>query len=278
MHGVDGTGIAIVGHAGDLAQPRLVKIRVGDHHADRGVAGEFVLDHGIALPHVFGGGAQPVLCRVQHARDLSAGLPVIHIPQGVDDHDGADLQIADLNGIAADAGLHAILHPGKLAHGRPAPRATVAVPVIRRLHGQAGGFIAHVRVRANGCVPHGQIVDVRLRHQRHQRIARIVADAVLLQIPHHAVCRAQAVGAAAGQHDAMDALGRHQRVEQLALAAGGSAAAHIQPGAHALRRDEHRAACGGFGIFSLTDEDRPDLCHRDLTHGIASFRNRNQRQ
>ena len=253
----------------DLAQLRLLKAGVGEHDADGGVAGELVVHHGMALPHALGGGAQAVPCLVQEPRHLPSGLPVENIPQGVDHHHRAELQLPELNGIAAHAGLHAMIHPGILAHRRPAARAKAAVPVVRRVHGQPGGLAAHGRVRAHRGVPHGQVVDVRLGHQRHQRAARVVADAALLQILHHPVRRAQAVGAAPGQHDGVDALGRHQRVEQLALPAGGAAAAHVQPGAHPLGRDEYRAAGGCPGVLRLADADRPDLRHRDLPQHIS---------
>jgi hypothetical protein len=61
----------------------------------------------------------------------------------------------------------------------------------------------------------------------------------------------------------------HQRIEQLALAAGWSASAHIQPSAHALRRDEYRTAGSSFGILGLTNADRANFCYRNLAHGFS---------
>ena len=146
--------------------------------------------------------------------------------------------------------------------------AEVAVPVIGPVEGEGGRLKAHGRVGPGGGVADGEVVDVRLRHQRHQREARVVADAPRLQAFHHAVGRAQPVGAAAGEHDGVDGLGGHQRVEQLAFPGSGPAAAHVQTGAHAVRADKDRAARGSFGVFNLADAyvldvvDGDFICHK----------------
>ena len=40
VHGIDGPGITVMGHAGDLAQLRLVEVSICEDNADRGIAGE----------------------------------------------------------------------------------------------------------------------------------------------------------------------------------------------------------------------------------------------
>ena len=267
MHGADRPGIAVVGHARDLAQPGLVKARVGHDDRERRVSHEFVVHNRVTAPHEIDRTAHrhPVLG--EQAGHLCPGLPVVDVPQGVEHDHRADFQRADLHGVTADTRLHAVFHTGDLAHGRAAARAMVAVPVIGRFQGMLRGCIAHHRVRANARVAHAEVVDVRLDDQRNPRKARIVADAAFLEILHYTVRRAQAVGAAAGEHNGMNRLLRRQRIEQMALPAGRAAAPHVQPGAHARFTDEHRASGARLHVLHLANMNALYPGNGNLSHG-----------
>ena len=57
MNRVDGTGISVMSHPGDLAELRLIKMGVCDDDTDRCIACEFVLDDRIVSTHKLRGGA-----------------------------------------------------------------------------------------------------------------------------------------------------------------------------------------------------------------------------
>ncbi len=66
--------------------------------------------------------------------------------------------------------------------------------------------------------------------------ADLVADVVLLEIPHDALCRVEPEGAAAGQHDRVDLVHHVQRIEEIRFARARRAAALR----HAARRRRPR--------------------------------------
>ena len=266
-------GIAVMRHARDFAQLRLVKGRVGDHNGKRRVSGKLVLSNPGGLFHIVHGTAQSRSFPVQQPGDLSARLPVMDIPQRVEGDDRADLYFAQLNGIAADPCLHGCFHAGNLPDRGAASGAVIAVPVIRGFHGALRGFIAHGRVRPDGRITDRQVIEIRLRHQRHPGEPRIISDAVFLQICHHPVGGSQTVRAAARQNNRVNLLHRHQRVQQLALTGSRPSAAHVEAGTHAFLTNQYRTSGGGCFVFRLADSDGPDLRYGDFLHpAIHSFR------
>ena len=83
------------------------------------------------------------------------------------------------------------------------------------------------------------------RHDRHHAGgAHVPADAALFEILHDALRGVEAVGAAARQHDRVDAVDHVERVEQIGLA-GARRAAALRHAAHgAVAVDEHHGAAG----------------------------------
>ena len=124
---------------------------------------------------------------------MRAGLIVVNIAQRIDRHNRTDLQRPHLHGIAADAGLHAVVHAQQFAHGCAGARAIVAVAVVAgfRVH---TGLIRHGSIRVGVGVSHGQVKQIRLADQRHLCDPDIKTDAALLKIPHNAAGRVQSKG------------------------------------------------------------------------------------
>lgn len=65
--------------------------------------------------------------------DLAARLKIVDVAHRVDRDERADLQVAHLDGVAANAGLHAVVHAQQLADSRTGTRAVVAVAVVADL-------------------------------------------------------------------------------------------------------------------------------------------------
>ena len=163
-------------------------------------------------------------------------------------------------------------HSGDLPDRCPAADAVIAVPVIRILKGVPGRLISHGGIGANLRIAHGQVIDIRLDYQGHQRVSRIVAVSFFLQVLHHAVGRTQAVSASPGKHHRMDGLRRHQGIQELAFPGCRAAAPHVQAGRHSVFTNQHRASGARFGILRLPDPDRLNISDRYL-HLRFSFGN-----
>ena len=210
VDGVDAAGQAVLRHAGDLAELRFREGGVGQDRGQGGIGQEFVFPGFRFLHHLLRGAAERFFVFREQARDLPAGVRIEHIAQRVHGRDRADLQVPELHRVTADTGFHAELHAFPFAHGGAAARAEIAVAVIRGFPGQAGGFTAHGGVRADVLVADGQVEEAGLDDERDFRDADVEADAVLLQEAHDAAGRVQAESAAAGKHDGVNGLHRHQ--------------------------------------------------------------------
>ena len=233
MHRADGAGVSIVGHARNLAQVRLVQPCIGENHAECGVADKLFRLRLDCLQGRQLGIEEGFSVRCQQARDFTAVLIIVNVPHGIDGHHSADLQIPHLNGIAADAGLHAVLHTQQLADGSAGARAVVAVTVVARLRVDTG-LVGHSRIGAGVRIGHCQVKQIRLADQRNPCDTHINANAALLQIAHHAARGVQPKGTAARQQNGVNDLRGGQWLEQLTLPRGRPTAADIQPDGCAL--------------------------------------------
>ena len=272
MHGPDGAGVAVVSHAGDFAQRGFGKFSIRDDDADGGIPGKFVFDYLRAGAHELLRGAEGFFILRQKAGDFLPGFPVVDIAQGVHRHDGADLQLSDLDGEAADAGLHAVVHACEFSHGGSAAGAVISVPVVSRLAllRAHAGLIGHGAVRSHMGISHGQVKKIGLTYEGDdKRGADFEPDAPLLQILHDAVCRAETVGAAACQQDSVDELRGCERLQKLGFPRRRSAAPDVQPGRHPCLRQKYGAAGSGGPVFRLTDADSFDFLNADFSfHNI----------
>ena len=267
MHRADGAGVAVVRHTRGLAQPRLVELCIGEKDAKCRVADKFFLRR-VELLHQHPLGIQKRFAVVSpQPGDLAARLKIVDVSHRVDRDERADLQVAHLHGVAADAGFHAVVHAQQLADSRTSTRAVVSVAVVAGF-GVDAGRVGHGCIGPGAGVGHGQIEQVGLADEGHFRHTYVKADAVLLEIPHDAACGIQSEGAAARQHNGVDDLRRRQRLEQLALSRGRPAAAHIQPRRSAvLAQQHHRAARARRRVFRLTDLEVVKGCNGDFFHG-----------
>ena len=264
MHRADGAGVAVVRHARGLAQPRLVELCIGEKDAKCRVADKFFLRR-VELLHQHPLGIQKRFAVVSpQPGDLAARLKIVDVSHRVDRDERADLQVAHLHGVAADAGFHAVVHAQQLADSRTSTRAVVSVAVVAGF-GVDAGRVGHGCIGPGAGVGHGQIEQVGLADEGHFRHTYVKADAVLLEIPHDAACGIQSEGAAARQHNGVDDLRRRQ---QLALPRGRPAAAHIKPRRGAvLAQQHHRAARARRRVFRLTDLKVVKGCNGDFFHG-----------
>ena len=160
--------------------------------------------------------------------DLAARLKIVDVAHRVDRDERADLQVAHLDGVAADAGFHAVVHAQQLADSCTGARAVVAVAVVAGF-GVDAGRVGHGCIGPGAGVGHGQIKQVGLADEGDFRHTYVKTNAAFFEIPHDAACGIQSEGAAARQHNGVDDLRRRLRLEQLALPRGRPAAAHIQP-------------------------------------------------
>ena len=67
----------------------------------------------------------------------------------------------------------------------------------------------------------------------------------------------------------MQYLGTHQRIEQLALPGGGTAAPNVQTSGHAVAADKNGAPGSGRGILRLADGDVFYGCYRYFFHILS---------
>ena len=179
-------------HPCDFAELRFVEICICNNHRNSRIAGELVIDCFNRSAHGFHCARELRFVLAEKAGYLVPGLPVVNITQGVDDHDCSDLQIANLNGIAADARLHGSFHAGDLTDGGTASRSVVAVLIIRFFKCRFRCLIAHLTIRPHIRCAYSEIIYIRLHHERHLRDAGVEADVVFFQIIHDAICRAEA--------------------------------------------------------------------------------------
>ena len=192
MYRVDRSCISVVSHPGDFAELRFVEVCICYDHRNRRIACEFVIDCLNRSTHGFHCARELCFVLAEKAGYLIPGLPVVDITQGVDDHDRSDLQIANLNGIAADARLHGSFHAGDLSDRGTASCPVVAVLVVRIFKCRFRCLISHLTIRPHIRCAYSEIIYIRLHHERHLRDAGIEADVVFFQIIHDAICRTQA--------------------------------------------------------------------------------------
>ena len=118
-----------------------------------------------------------------------------YVADSVDDDDGTDLQLADLDGVHAEAGLHHAFRAAELAHRRAGSCAVIAFANHMFLRFDAGR-IAHSRIRAD-VVAASQVKNARRYDKGDVADARRKADTLLFQILHDPAGGVQTEGAAA---------------------------------------------------------------------------------
>ena len=164
-----------------------------------------------ALSHFFRRIGEGCLFFIQHAGDPHAVFPVKDIAKCIQRDDCADLEIADFDCIAADAGLHAALHAGKLADGCAAASAEIPVLIIGFFKSAPCSLISHRLVRIDIRRADGEVEKIRLYNERHFCDADIEADAFFVQEFHDTACCRKSVGASTGNDDAVNPLGSSDR-------------------------------------------------------------------
>ena len=267
MHRPDGPGIAVVSHARDLAELRLPEDAVGDYDPQSGVAGEEVGRVAHVVHQLLNGAGQAFPVRRQQTRHRPSIRPA-DVSQRVHRHQSAYPDVPGLHRKGAEAGFHGPCRALVLADGAAGAGTFVALRG-RVIGGVFAGGIGHGGVRPHVLAAHAEIEQTALRHQRDLGEAHVEADVTLLQIPLHAPCRVETEGAAAGQKHRVDPLRRHQRIQDLGLPGGGTAAPDVQSrGTHPVA-EEHRAAGGSLPVLGMAHPEAADLHDPDLFH-IAS--------
>ena len=126
----------------------------------------------------------------------------------------------------------------------PAPAPTLPSATASAGRGRRGA-IAAVGARPHlGLAAEAEVHEDRRRHDRHLRVGDLEADLALVEIAHHAAGGVEAEGAAARQHDRVDALDAVRRIEQLDVARAGRAAAHVDAGDDAVGAGQDHGAAG----------------------------------
>ncbi len=120
-------------------------------------------------------------------------------------------------------------------------------------------------------VADGEIEEGGLRYERYVRDADVEAYAALLKQTHDAVRRGEPEGAPAGEDDGVYPARRGKRVEQHALARGGAAAAHVEPGPHAVGAEADRASRPGRRIFDLPYPDGAYIIYGYFLHMLHAL-------
>ena len=272
MHRADGAGVTVVRHACNLAQPCFVKSGVGKYHANRCIVDEFILLYVDFFQHQLFGVQESLAIVCPQTRDLAAVFVVINVACRVHGHNRTDFQRADLHGITADAGFHAVVHAQQLAHSRAGARTIVAVAIVAAVLGIGTGLVRHGGIGPGAGIRHGQIEEVCLTDKWHFRHTYVITDIAFFQIAHHAARGVQSERAAPRQHNGVDDLRRRQRFEQLALPRSRPAAANIQSRRGTVfAQQEHRAPGPRCCVLCLADLEIVKGCDGNFFHGRACF-------
>ena len=133
---------------------------------------------------------------------------------------------------------------------RPRDRAPVPAPTAPSGDGRGPGSTCRTFAeRLVGAVPElpgaAEVEDHGAGHDGHHIVISrtdLEADAAALEVAHHAACRRQAVGAAAGEADRVHGVHRRGGVQQFGVARAGSAAPHVDAGSSAGRQQHDARA------------------------------------
>ena len=186
---------------------------------------------------------------------------------GVDDD-----QRADRVSVTGDRGGRA--EPALQVDGRGAEAATggAECECLPRLRGGAVAEIAIERKAAPVLVAAvEQVEHRRAAHERHANAADLEAAPAFAQERLHARAGFQAKDRAAGEHHRIDPLDRAMRLEQVGVACGGRAAAHVDRGNRGLREDDGADAGGKTSVVGVPDENPRDVRDEVLLRHAASL-------
>jgi len=253
VRGRDRARDTIVRHLRDLARLRLVERRVGRDHADRGVLPRPGERLETARPQQRPRVRERAPVGGAHAGDELSRRRVDDVADRVHrDERRHDQPVGQRDRRRAESAAHRAGEPGDLADGCPGAGPDVARRD-RSLARRPRRAIAAVRARAHvRLAAHGQVEEHRGRHDRHLRDAGVEADALLLQVAHHAGGRVEPERAAAGQHQRVHPLHGVARIEEIGLARARRAAAHVRPGDRAAPGEHDRAAGRPLGEGVVT--------------------------
>ena len=148
--------------------------------------------------------------------------------------------------------------PASLPTVAPAPRADAPFGD-RRVAGGARGAVAAVRRGPDGGVAaNPQVVQDGRRDDWHPGGLRLIPDAAVFQVAHHALGGRQTERAAARQHDRMHLLDRIGGVEERRLARAGRRPPDVDRRGRACLGEHYRAAGGALGQRVVTDLEPVD--------------------
>ncbi len=174
--------------------------------------------------------------------DRASGVWIHDVPECVHgDQRRDDQPVGQTNRRGADARFHRPREAEGLSDRRARSRADVAFRDRASRRGR-GGPISTVGVRPHVRVTHAEVEQDRRRHDRHLRDADVEAAPVLFEPAHGARRRVEAEGAAAGEHDCVDAIDGIQGIQQVGLARAGRRSAHVNGRDRGGLREDHRAA------------------------------------
>ena len=135
----------------------------------------------------------------------------------------------------------ALVRPTAFPTDAPAPAPTAAFRDRARRRGRRRS-ISTLGVRPHVRVTDAEVEQDRRRHDRHARNADVETAPVLLEPVHRARRRVEAEGAAAGEHDRVDAIDGIQGIQQVGLARAWRRTPHVNGRDRGGLREDHRAA------------------------------------
>ena len=191
---------------------------------------------------------------------------------GVDDHQRGERQpVTEVERRAALSAFHRALAPQRLPHGRARSRADAALRLGVRGRGEGGG-VALGGSGADGAVADAQVEDDGGGHDGHDVASDAMADAALFEEAHHAVRRAEAVGAASAEDDGVHERDRVFGAQEVGLPRAGGCAANVNAADGALERERDGAAGAVGGVGAEPDGDAGGVRERAVHWREARWR------
>ena len=197
----------------------------------------------------------------ERARDRLAGVRVADVAQGVDGTHGAAHEVCGAEHALADPGLHGAPGPCELADGAARAGADAAALEGDALGGEGapGRLGALADAGTGGEVADGQVEEAGRGDDGYDARTDVEADPLALELLGDAAGGREAVGAAAREHHGVEHLHRLLRTQEVRLAGGGRAAAHVDASRRPLGADDHGAAGAPLGEGGVSGEDAGDL-------------------
>ena len=275
MGGADGPGQAGLGHDSQAVGLILGEDSVGGNDTDSTVG---LADEGRERR----AGAQRLHTVHKGARGLAAGpsndttaVWVDDLTKAVDGNEGADSDAGDraLTG-SAQAALEGPLQAEDLGHSGAGASANVALLHSAVGSGLAGG-VASVGIGPDVRAAQREIEEDGADDDGDDACRDGEAAAALLQPAHDASGGVQAVSAATGKKDGVDALHEVAGPQEVGLTGAGGATADIDGGDRAILTEDDGAACGGLPVAPVAHLEAGDPRYGiNLRQDDASFRSR----